>query len=208
MEAAERRALIMLLGLAVAGHGVRVALMRPGEAPGQVELLAALPPGRASAQLDSARAAGRPLRPGERIDLDRASAADIARLPRVGPRLARAIVADREARGGFGDLAGLDRVPGVGPGLLETIRPYASFSAPPGGARNPGPAAPDPAPVDLNSASEAELLSLPGIGPARARAIIRYRNERGRFSTPDEVALVPGIPPSVVARMAGRVVTR
>lgn len=34
------------------------------------------------------------------------------------------------------------------------------------------------APVDLNRASVAELQQLPGIGPSRAEAILRYRSER------------------------------
>src|SRR4051812_11931945 len=118
MSAAERRALVLLLALGLLGQGARWWLGRPGDAPGEVQLLAQLPPRSPAAHRDSLLALARPLGPTERIDADRATAAELARLPRVGLALAKRIVADREARGPFGGVAGLDRVPGVGAGLI------------------------------------------------------------------------------------------
>jgi len=46
--------------------------------------------------------------------------------------------------------------------------------------------------VNLNEASEAELVRLPGIGPSRARAIIAYRDRRP-FKRPEEILNVHGI---------------
>jgi competence protein ComEA len=57
------------------------------------------------------------------LDLNRASAAELERLPRIGPALARRIVDDRRARGRFGSVEALDRVPGIGPGVLARIAP-------------------------------------------------------------------------------------
>src|SRR5215211_3975812 len=124
MSAAERRALILLLSLGLVGQGVRWWLTRPDQAPGEVQLLASLPPRSPAAHRDSIVALSRPLGPDERIDADRATAAELARLPRVGLGLAKAIVADREAHGPFGSAEGLDRVRGVGPGLLQAIGPH------------------------------------------------------------------------------------
>jgi len=62
------------------------------------------------------------------VDLDQADAAEITRLPRIGPALAQRIVAWRTEHGAFGSLARFDSVPGVGPGLLEAIRSWVSFS--------------------------------------------------------------------------------
>ncbi|MCE9618692.1 MAG: helix-hairpin-helix domain-containing protein [Planctomycetes bacterium] len=59
-----------------------------------------------------------------RVDLDRAGPDELAALPGIGPSLAGTIVADREARGPFRTLEGLDRVRGVGPSILEQIRPF------------------------------------------------------------------------------------
>ena len=129
----DRRAALVLAGLALAGAGVRLALTRPPDAaPGDVALVSDTPPAGAHGALRAtARAAARlarPLLPGERIDLDHADVTEITRLPRVGPALARRIVDWRVAHGLFGNLARLDSVPGVGPTLLAAIRRYVTFS--------------------------------------------------------------------------------
>ena len=69
------------------------------------------------------------------MDLDRADVTEITRLPRIGPGLAQRIVTWRAAHGPFGSLARLDSVPGIGPGLLEALRPFVTFS----GAIPPAP---------------------------------------------------------------------
>lgn len=47
--------------------------------------------------------------------------------------------------------------------------------------------------MDLNSADEVQLQTLPGIGPAKARAIIDYRKAHGGFRSLDELGQVKGI---------------
>jgi competence ComEA-like helix-hairpin-helix protein len=223
MSSTERRALLLLLSLGLAGQAVRWWATRPGEAPGQVELVAALPPKSPLAHRDSVLALSRPLGPGERIDADRATAGELARLPRIGLALAKTIVADRETRGPFGTLEGLDRVPGIGPGLLAAIGSHVTFSggqgapasvqfARPGGHlagpfAGPGPTGP-PALLSLNSASASELDALPGIGPARAAAILQERQERGPFTSVEDLSRVPGLGPSAIARLRDRVSVR
>jgi competence ComEA-like helix-hairpin-helix protein len=202
MPPQERRALLLLLALAVAGQGVRYLITRPGEAPGGVQLLATLGAESPRAQRDSSMRQGRPLAQGEQIDVDLAPAAELARLPKVGPRLAKTIVADRQAHGPFGSLDGLDRVAGIGPGLLKTIGPHVVFT---GAGRLP-PARSTAALLDLNSATEEELDEIPGIGPARAKAIVRFREEHGRVSGVEALAGVPGITGPVLARLRERVV--
>jgi competence ComEA-like helix-hairpin-helix protein len=214
MSAAERRALLLLLSLGLTGQGVRWWLERPGQAPGEVQLLAALPPRSPAAHRDSILALTRPLGPTERIDADRATAAQLARLPRVGLALAKKIVADREARGPFGGPAGLDRVPGIGAGLLAVLGPHLAFSGPSSsGARVPitptQPGAPAGRPaasvVDLNTADVAILDGLPGVGPAKARAIVGWREANGPFHAVQELARVPGFGPAALARLQDRV---
>lgn len=48
-------------------------------------------------------------------------------------------------------------------------------------------------PIDLNQASEAMLVALPGIGPARARAILAYRAEHGGFRSVSQLLHIRGI---------------
>ncbi len=47
--------------------------------------------------------------------------------------------------------------------------------------------------VNINQAGEEELTTLPGIGEAKARAIISYREENGGFSSIEEIKNVEGI---------------
>ncbi len=65
------------------------------------------------------------------VDMDVATAAEIERLPRIGPTLARRIVANRDSLGPFGDLEGLKRVRGVGPALARILAPHVTFSLQP-----------------------------------------------------------------------------
>jgi competence ComEA-like helix-hairpin-helix protein len=195
MEPTERRAVFVLLLLGVAGQGARFIVGRPGEPPGQVALLPVERRASPTAHRDSALAEARPLAPGETVDPDRAGLKELLRLPRVGPGLARTILADREARGPFGDLAGFDRVPGVGPRLLETLTPYLRFGG--GAVASPGKAAGR----DLNLLTAAELEDLPGIGPALAGRIVAYRESHGRFADIGALSAVPGVGPALVARL-------
>ena len=121
----------MLAVLALSGAGVRYLLSpSPDTPPGDIRLQSAAQSRPGALQETARRAAqlARPLLPGERIDLDNADVSEITRLPRVGPALAQRIVAWRTAHGPIGTLTRLDSVPGVGPGLLEALRPFVTFS--------------------------------------------------------------------------------
>ncbi len=220
--------LLTLLALAVLGHGVRLALLEPGKASGGVAIVGGRSGSARSAASHrySIAALSRPLRQGERINLDRASVPEIARLPRVGVALAKRIAADRAIQGPFGGLAGLDRVLGIGPGLLRALEPHVEFAASPmsSGAEEQKSGVlphghritrqqlvPSALPLFgsaalqwLNSASARQLDSLPGIGPARAAAIVRYRAEHGPFATVADLARVPGINPALLQRLYDR----
>ena len=65
------------------------------------------------------------------VDLDLAPAESLERLPRIGPSLARRIIADRDSLGPFGSLDGFQRVKGVGPAMARALAPYVTFSGTP-----------------------------------------------------------------------------
>lgn len=78
-----------------------------------------------------------------------------------------------------------------------------SGAAPPGGA---GGASPRPVGlVDLSSAGQADLESLPGIGPVLARRILEHRARAGGFASVEELLAVPGVGPRLMERLRGRV---
>ena len=47
--------------------------------------------------------------------------------------------------------------------------------------------------VNINTADAELLQTLPGIGQAKAAALIRYRETNGNFKTTEEIMKVPGI---------------
>lgn len=137
----------------------------------------------------------------------------LVRLP-AGARVADALTAAGGAKDGA-DLSGLnlaqrlqdgDQVlvgpggPNVGPRLGSTTV-SAGGPASSGSASN-SPAAQRPSgKVDLNSATEAELDGLPGVGPITARAIVAWRSTNGRFTDIAQLGEVDGIGPARLARL-------
>jgi len=55
--------------------------------------------------------------------------------------------------------------------------------------------------VNINTAGQAELESLPGIGPALATRILDYRQTHGPFQSVDEMDNVPGIGDALLAKI-------
>lgn len=52
-------------------------------------------------------------------------------------------------------------------------------------------------PLNINTANQEELESLPGIGPSKASEIIQYRQMHGKFHQIDDLLNVPGIGPAI-----------
>ncbi len=60
-----------------------------------------------------------------------------------------------------------------------------------------------PGPVNINTANAETLCTLPGIGEAKALAIIRYREEHGSFSDISQIRNVPGIGENLYSNISG-----
>lgn len=100
---------------------------RQGQPPKATERAAQSLPGKAS----RAAAPSSPPKP-RRLDLNHSSAAELTELPDVGPVLAGRIISYRNEHGPFKTVDELDKVKGVGPKLLEKLRPLLYVSAAPG----------------------------------------------------------------------------
>ena len=61
--------------------------------------------------------------------------------------------------------------------------------------------------IDLNSATEQQLDTLPGVGPSTARAILAYRLQHGPFSRMEDLLNVRGIGPTKLEALRGLVRT-
>jgi competence ComEA-like helix-hairpin-helix protein len=214
----EHRALAFIAGLLFLSAAVRLASLPeavavPGEALDLDAHIAATE--RLVAEAERMRT---PLAPGERIDPNTAPVVELARLPRVGPAVAERIVQDRERHGPFHSAADLARVPGIGPQTVASLTPHLSLDhgAPPVAGRPIAQSPSRPVPrsgwsgpgadvVDLNLASAAELESLPGIGPSLAGRIVAYRDSVGRLESVDDLMAVRGIGEATLARIRDRV---
>ncbi len=62
--------------------------------------------------------------PDMRLDVNTAPATEFNALPGIGPRLADRVAAEREANGPYESVEDLARVAGIGPKLVQRIRPY------------------------------------------------------------------------------------
>jgi competence protein ComEA len=82
------------------------------------------------------------------------------------------------------------------PRIGETPVASADPAAPP----SPPDATAD-GPVNINTATAAELETLPGIGPAMAQRILDYRDASGPFATVDDLQNVSGIGPAMLEEL-------
>jgi competence protein ComEA len=115
----------------------------------------------------------------------------LVRVP-PGSRVADAIAAAGGAAPGA-DLRRLNLAAKVADGQQVAVpaagEPLVSSTPAAGGS---APASTD-APLDVNTATEAQLEALPGIGPSLARAIVAERERAGGFRTVDDLRKVRGI---------------
>ncbi|MBS2938673.1 ComEA family DNA-binding protein [Nocardioides sp. J2M5] len=121
----------------------------------------------------------------------------IAVLP-PGSRVVDALEAAGGARRGV-DLSSLNLARPLVDG--EQILVGAAAPTPPTGALAPPPAGGGPL-VNLNTADEAALDTLPGVGPVTAGAILAWRTEHGGFTSVDELLEVDGIGEATLADLA------
>ena len=59
--------------------------------------------------------------------------------------------------------------------------------------------------VNINQASKEALMTLPGIGEAKADAILAYRQAEGAFENTEDLMQVPGIKEGVFSKIKDRI---
>lgn len=192
-------AMVLLAVLAVIGAGCWVWAARPHRLPTGVAGAAALPSISPGGSLLSPLARPSPsggtgTAPGLVVDVvGKVRRPGIYRLP-AGARVNDAVA----AAGGV--LTGVDPVSVNLARKLsdgeQLVIGLPAGAAPAAGGVTTGDATAGGAgagPVDLNSASTAQLDALPGVGPVLAQRIVDWRTQHGRFASVDQLRSVSGI---------------
>ena len=126
-----------------------------------------------------------------KIDLNTATKNQLLVLPSIGAAKASALVAWRSANGPFVNVSDVLLVPGLRPADYDAIVDYVKAGVVPS---HPGASL-----VDVNHAGADALITLPGIGEGKARAIVDYREKHGAFHSKEDLIYVPGIGPTTLA---------
>lgn len=144
------------------------------------------------------------------VNINTATSRQLQALSGIGETKAAAIIEYRENHGGFSDISELLNVSGIGETTYKNIRDYVTVGDdPPKNAStvNPeptsrpsdltstaSPGAPAQIPIiNINTASIEELQRLPGIGSAKAMAIVQHRSVFGEYLDISETTNVNGI---------------
>ncbi|HEY7425227.1 MAG TPA: helix-hairpin-helix domain-containing protein [Gemmataceae bacterium] len=162
------------------------------------------------------------------VELNQADHAQLLQLPGVGENLARRIEAYRVEHHGFRNVEELRQVGGIGPKLLEKLRPFVHVEPAVGDeegepSREPlrrvvperqrekqpvavkGKKVLPAQPLDVNRATQEDLQRLPGIGPKLSQRLVEARAKKA-FQSVDDLRRVPGIGPKILERLRPHVV--
>ncbi len=118
-----------------------------------------------------------------KLNINTASAADLARLPGIGDVIAYRIVKTREEGGGFRETRSLQRIKGISPRTYAGLKNYVATAG-----ENTLQVF-----LDLNTVTRSLLLGLPGMTAAEARSILNFRQAHGGFTSSEELRNVPGV---------------
>jgi competence ComEA-like helix-hairpin-helix protein len=66
----------------------------------------------------------------------------------------------------------------------------------------------EPGKVNINTATEQELMDLPGIGEVTAERILKYRKETGKFTTIEDLRAIKGISKNKLERLSPMITTQ
>jgi competence protein ComEA len=154
------------------------------------------------------------------IDINTASVTELTSLPGIGEVRARSIIDHREASGPFARVDDITQIGGIGDATLARLQPLitVSSSAPPVESppvevpriqeSPPSPVAASTAlptaafhPVNINTASLEELMTLPDVGEVIGQRIIDHRRTHGPFRRPSDLEAIPRIGPRTVERL-------
>jgi len=121
------------------------------------------------------------------VNLNTANAKELQTLPGIGKKRAETIVEDRNENGLFHSVDDLQRIKGIGRGMVDKFADLVEVR------------------LDINHARGAEFEIL---GFANGDTIIKYRNDHGKFDTIEDLKKVPGIDKDHIDKIADYLCTK
>ncbi len=140
-----------------------------------------------------------------KYDINKIDIETMEKLPGVGPKTAKLMFDYRQDKGKFSSLIELTNIKGIGKKTLAKMLPYLTYigdstkvieflkvadkkqakktKSKPSIEQN----------ININQAGVEELILLPGIGEAKAKKIIAYREKNGDFKSIEDIKKVSGI---------------
>ena len=155
------------------------------------------------------------------IDIRVATQAELEELPGIGAKRAQEIIAHR-AKTPFNNVNEIMLIKGIGLKTYAKMRPmllvFGNAEPIDKDAKSTATKSDSPVPkaavqpkkadltnvVNLNTASLDELCTLSGIGPAKAKAIIEFRDANGPFASIEDITKVKGIGPATLEKNRSR----
>ncbi|MBN2220088.1 MAG: ComEA family DNA-binding protein [Kosmotogaceae bacterium] len=134
------------------------------------------------------------------LDLNSCTEKELELLPGIGPAKARAIVDYRTSVGQFSSLDDLLKVRGIGEKTLSSFKEMVTVEGAADSHEDVNTL------IDINKADVLSLQNIPGIGKAKAEAIVEFREKNGSFKTSDDLLKVPGIGPSILSEILASIV--
>ncbi len=114
------------------------------------------------------------------LNINTATAKELQTLPNIGKKRAEKIIKDRTENGLFHSVDDLQRIKGIGRGMVDKLKDLVEVR------------------LNINSARGAEFEA---IGFANGDDIVKFRDENGSFSSVEDLKKVPGIDAELVDRI-------
>lgn len=135
-----------------------------------------------------------------RVNLNTANAGTLNTVPGIGEKMADDIIAYREEHGKFKDVEELKgNIKGIGEKTFDKMKDYLTVEggisqgsvevagAAAGSGKKSSKKKAPAGKVNINTATAEELAEVPGIGPKMADAIVAYRQDKGKFTSVEEL---------------------